>query len=267
MVDETLDPGDLLELVRDRFAFLELEFGLKPTESRTAGSRAITYAGPYHAVRVSVAADGASYEVEVIFPDEGPLVPAVGLDDIVAMRAPGTDPPSRAVRSRQEARESLSKSGELLRELAYDALWGGWGLFEDFVHWKRGAPATPGVDWWVTPPLDDPLFGRSRTKDEIRIDREYQPIHGRLQRDAEDAWPAVVEFVRSHPMSLQADDLVEDLMYGHGDRFIDRIEDLARSDPAFRSTVERAHVGGIAGPAIDRFHQLQDEFNSDQESP
>jgi hypothetical protein len=100
----------------------------------------------------------------------------------------------------------------------------------------------------VTPPFDDPLFSQRRTKDEIRLDREFQPIHGRLQRDPEEAWPDVVDFVRKHPASLDANDLVEDLMFEHGEQFIDRIEDLARTDAGFRSTVERTHLGGIAGP-------------------
>ena len=102
--------------------------------------------------------------------------------------------------------------------------------------------------------------------EQIRIDREYQPIHGRLRRDPEEAWPAVVEFVRQHPASLDARDLVEDLMYEHGDRFIDRIENLARADGAFRSTVAWANVGGIAGPSIDRFHRLQDEIGGHQDA-
>ena len=262
MGDEHLDPDDLLELVRDRFAFLELDFGLTPSESRTARARAVTYAGLHHAVRVSIAANGGSYDVEVVAPDLAPLAPVVGLDDIVAMRAPGSEPPSRVAGSRREARESLSKSGELLRQLADDALWGGWGLFEDFVHWKQGAPATSGVDWWVTPPFDDPLFHRGRTNTQIRIDREYQPVHGQLRRDPEAAWPDIIEFVRRHPATLEASDLIEDLMFEHGERFIDRIEGLARTDDAFRSTVAHAYIDGITGPSIDRFHRLQDELNA-----
>lgn len=261
---DNLDPGALLEIARDRFGFLATDFALEPVESPIGGGLTLVYEGRHrhHAVRVVIAADGRSFDVEVVALDAAPLAPVVTLDDIVAMRAPGTEPPERVVRSRHEGLAALSRSGELLRQLADDALWGGWGLFEDFVHWKRGAPGVPGVDWWVTPPLDDPRFGRGRTKDEIRLDREYQPIHGRLQRDPEEAWPDVVEFVRKHPASLDASDLVEDLMFEHGERFIDRIEDLARTDAAFRSTVEFVHLGGIAGPAIDRFHQLQDEIHA-----
>ncbi len=263
MSDTHLDPDDLSELVQEHFAFLEVEFGLIPSESRTASARVITYAGLHHAVRVSIAANGGSYDIEVANPDEAPPAPVVGLGDIVAMRAPGTARPSRATGSREEARESLSKSGELLRQLADDALWGGWGLFEDFLHWrKRGALATSGVDWWLTPPFNDPGFHRGRTKAQIRIDREYQPVHGQLRLDPEAAWPGVIEFVRRHPATLEASDLIEDLIFEHGERFIDRIEELALTDNAFRSTVAHAYVGGIAGRSIDRFHRLQDELNA-----
>lgn len=56
-------------------------------------------------------------------------------------------------------------------------------------------------------------------------------------------------------------DLVEDLMFSHADRFIDRIERLAEECPEARQTIAYAYVGGLASsPALERFWSLQERL-------
>jgi hypothetical protein len=56
-------------------------------------------------------------------------------------------------------------------------------------------------------------------------------------------------------------DLVEDLMYGYADEFIDRLEEIADECPASHEPLASAHLGGVAATeAAERFWKLQDRL-------
>ncbi len=62
---------------------------------------------------------------------------------------------------------------------------------------------------------------------------------------------------------MEALSLFEDVIDEHGEAFIDRIEELAGSDAAFREMAEATHLGGTVGPAIDRLEDLQAEIRGE----
>jgi hypothetical protein len=184
---------------------------------------------------------------------------SVSLQDVLDLRASKRQTLATVVRSETEAARFLTTAVRALREHADDALWGGSGLYGDVAAWKSvSSPTSPG--WWSAPPYDDPLFLKPRPKAEIDVDREFLPIHWLAHRDLETAWQRAVGFVHRNPHTLQATLLVEDFVYGDGPAFIDRIEDMARSDRRFGDAVADAEIGGMAGPAAERFDRLQIEL-------
>jgi hypothetical protein len=92
-------------------------------------------------------------------------------------------------------------------------------------------------------------------------------LHETLQHDPEDAWPLVLDFVRRFPDSNDAQHLVEDLVYDHGEVFIDRLERLAFRDSDWRHLVAAAYVGGVATVGSERFNALQDRLNAEDPEP
>ena len=62
--------------------------------------------------------------------------------------------------------------------------------------------------------------------------------------DPEDCWCAILEILSRHPsgdvIAVLAAGPLEDILVRHGPRFIDRIEQLSKEDPAFRDL-----LGGV----------------------
>jgi hypothetical protein len=85
-------------------------------------------------------------------------------------------------------------------------------------------------------------------------------LHELVKSDPERAWPMVLELLRAHPESAAAGHLIEDFVYEHDERFIDRIEAAALADPILRDIVDQAYVGGFASVGAERFHRLQDRL-------
>jgi hypothetical protein len=81
-----------------------------------------------------------------------------------------------------------------------------------------------------------------------------------VKSDPERAWPQVLAFVREHPESAAAGDLIEDLVYEHDQLFIARIESAALADPVVREVVEQAYVGGVATEGAQEFRQVQERL-------
>ena len=82
-------------------------------------------------------------------------------------------------------------------------------------------------------------------------------LHALIRTSPDEAWPLVVEFVRGHPGSAEAEDFIEDLVYEHDERFLDQLEASALADPTFRAVIQQAYVGGVATTGAERFHELQ----------
>jgi hypothetical protein len=90
----------------------------------------------------------------------------------------------------------------------------------------------------------------------------YDELHERVKSDPERAWPEVLAFIHDHPnQAAEAQDLIEDFVYEHDERFISRIE-LAAEDPGIRAVIEEAYVGGIATVGAEQFHALQERLRA-----
>ena len=87
-------------------------------------------------------------------------------------------------------------------------------------------------------------------------------LHGLVKSDPERAWPLVLAFVRGHPELAASQDMVEDFVYEHNLKFIDRMEAAALADSIFREVVEQAYVGGVATDGAEEFRRLQDRLRS-----
>lgn len=85
-------------------------------------------------------------------------------------------------------------------------------------------------------------------------------LHELVRTDPDTAWPMVLAYIRNHPASAAAIDLIEDLVYEHNDRFISRIEAAALTQEAVRFVVEQAYVGGITTEGADKFGALQERL-------
>ena len=97
----------------------------------------------------------------------------------------------------------------------------------------------------------------------ICVDPEFGRIDQLLHHgDPEEAWVAVLDYVSRNALNdkkwAEVSILTEDLVYEHADLYIDRIEREAMTNAPFRSAVTQAYIGGIFGPAIDRFLALQE---------
>ena len=92
------------------------------------------------------------------------------------------------------------------------------------------------------------------------MDPEYDRLDRLLHHgDPETAWPQVLEYVCREATNHTAEvaTLVEDLIFLHADRFIDRIEAEAANNQQFRVALSKAYIGGICGAAVERFLTLQ----------
>lgn len=90
--------------------------------------------------------------------------------------------------------------------------------------------------------------------------KEFEALHALVKTDPEAAWPHVIGFLRQHPERGEAQDLIEDFVYEHDDRFIGLIEAAALADANVRSVVEQAYVSGFATRGAEEFHRLQDKL-------
>ena len=89
---------------------------------------------------------------------------------------------------------------------------------------------------------------------------EGDDLHELVKSDPERAWPMVLALLRIHPDWVEAAHLMEDFVYEHDERFIDRIEAAALADPIVRDIVDQAYVGGFASVGAERLHRLQDRL-------
>jgi deferrochelatase/peroxidase EfeB len=89
---------------------------------------------------------------------------------------------------------------------------------------------------------------------------DFETLHELVAKDPEQAWPLVLAYIREHPDLASAQDLVEDFIYEHDNRFVDRIEAAARQEPVVRNVVEQAYVGGFATLGAERFQRLQERL-------
>jgi hypothetical protein len=90
----------------------------------------------------------------------------------------------------------------------------------------------------------------------------YDELHELVKSDPERAWPEVLAFIHDYPdLSAEAQDLVEDFVYEHDERFISSLESAAE-DPAMRAVIEKAYVGGFATVGAERFHALQERLRA-----
>ena len=97
-------------------------------------------------------------------------------------------------------------------------------------------------------------------------DPVYRRLHRGVRFEPESVWAELEEYLCAgswRSASLEAQDLVEDLMFWHADAFFDRVESLVTRCPSTREVVAWAHVGGVAGDGVDRFHRLQDRLRAD----
>ena len=220
-------------------------------------------------VEISANLDALSLDVECAWPDQAERPtdppPIVSLAEIIAMRDPNRDVP-RDISSDSSADATIADAAEILRNLAIDVLsGGGFGLMSDFVAWKGAQGDLGEGQWWGAPIYAELAESITpRTANEVDRDLEWQPIHAMVHRDPERAWPDILGFIERNPGSMEATMLLEDVMLEHGDSFIDRIEALALSNATIREIVAGTHLGGHAGPAIDRLEDLQAEIRGER---
>jgi len=97
----------------------------------------------------------------------------------------------------------------------------------------------------------------------------YRRLHRGVRFEPESVWAELEEYLCAgtwRSAHFDAQDLVEDLMFWHADAFFDRVESLVSRCPSAREVVAWAHVGGVAGDGVDRFHRLQDRLRADLEA-
>ena len=83
-------------------------------------------------------------------------------------------------------------------------------------------------------------------------------IHEQIKADPVAAWPRIVAFIHDQPQSVDAERLIEALIYEHNDRLIPRLEVAASEDPIVRAVICRAHVGGRASEGALQFWKLKE---------
>lgn len=98
-------------------------------------------------------------------------------------------------------------------------------------------------------------------------DPHGRQLHRAIRLDPEAGWDALRARLCESGVrdELFLMDLVEDLMFSHADRFIDRLERLAEECPQAREAIAFAHVGGVASTAaLERFWSLQARLGGNQ---
>jgi hypothetical protein len=101
----------------------------------------------------------------------------------------------------------------------------------------------------------------------MRWRSDYSSLHELVRIDPERAWPLVLKFVRNHPALAESQDLIEDLVYEHDDRFITRIEAAALDDPVIADVVMQAYVGGVATEGARMFADLRERLHARGDQP
>ena len=97
------------------------------------------------------------------------------------------------------------------------------------------------------------------------MDPEFERIDRLLHHgDPEEAWVEVARYIErnafDHGRWAEVSTLTEDLVFIHGDLYIDRIEATAEGSKAFQRAIGMAYIGGIAGPSVERFLALQERY-------
>ena len=201
--------------------------------------------------------------VALRWPDQafaGAPIPTVTLDDLASML--GAFVPADPV---DESADPLARGASRLHALARDALHGSLSILVDAMiwHWASGEAPPPGA-WWGVPPYSDKEMrgGEPRSRDDVLRDLDFCDLKIRWRADRDGAWPLIQSFVGANPMTSQAEWLLEDVILEGDDPLVDAVIDTARHDPAFAETVRAMHLGGFAGPAIERIEALQAELEA-----
>jgi hypothetical protein len=99
-------------------------------------------------------------------------------------------------------------------------------------------------------------------------DPDGRRLHRHIRLDPEAGWDELSARMcapgpRDEPFLT---DLLEDLVFWHAERFIDRLERLVEECPESREIVAHAHVGGVASSrALERFWSLRERLAIDLE--
>jgi hypothetical protein len=99
-------------------------------------------------------------------------------------------------------------------------------------------------------------------------DPVYRRLHRAVRFDPESVWDELQAFLcdtKRGGADLDAQDLIEDLMFWHGDAFFDRLELLVGRCPSTREIVAWAVVEGVASEGVARFHDLQQRLRDELE--
>jgi hypothetical protein len=88
----------------------------------------------------------------------------------------------------------------------------------------------------------------------------FESLHTLVRTDPDAAWPRVLALIDATGDTAEAQDLIQDFVYEHDVRFIDRIEAAAVADSTVRSVVLQAYVGGFVTDGAIAFHRLQDRL-------
>lgn len=99
-------------------------------------------------------------------------------------------------------------------------------------------------------------------------DPEYRRLHRGVRLDPESVWADLRTYLCSvaSGSDLDAQDLIEDLMFWHAEPFVDRLATLAEECPSVRVLIAFAHVGGIDNAGVRRFDALQARLSRELEA-
>lgn len=98
--------------------------------------------------------------------------------------------------------------------------------------------------------------------DDWEEDPVFRRIHSALRAEPESVWPELLVYIGGRPGEITSIELLEDLVFDHGDDFIDRIEVAALADLSIAETVLACHVGGSASTASERLARLQSTLSN-----
>ena len=84
------------------------------------------------------------------------------------------------------------------------------------------------------------------------------PLMELVRSDPEHAWPLVLAYAEEHPEDAgRTSALIEEFIYEHGDRLLDRMASAAAESSILRDLIASAYVGGVASRGAEEFHRLQ----------
>jgi hypothetical protein len=108
--------------------------------------------------------------------------------------------------------------------------------------------------------VDDHDLPEDPSGEFLPADPVYRRLHRAVRFDPESVWDELEAYLCAKKRGVQeadAQDLIEDLMFWHGDAFFDRVESLVGRCPSTREMVAWAVVEGVSGDGVARFHDLQ----------